>query len=65
MLPTRMEAERLLEEAEKYNPGPWGNHSRVAAHCAEKIALGCEGMNPEKASKDIYDLVEKDSYTLD
>ncbi len=24
MLPTRMEAERLLEEAEKYNPGPWG-----------------------------------------
>ena len=49
MLPTRMEAERLLEEAEKYNPGPWGNHSRVAAHCAEKIALGCEGMNPEKA----------------
>lgn len=25
MLPTRMEAERLLEEAEKYNPGPWGN----------------------------------------
>ena len=25
MLPTRMEAERLLEEAEKYNPGPWGD----------------------------------------
>lgn len=49
MLPTRMEAERLLEEAEKYNPGLWGNHSRVAAHCAEKIALGCEGMNPEKS----------------
>jgi len=32
MLPTIMEAERLLEEAEKYNPGPWGKHSRVAAH---------------------------------
>jgi hypothetical protein len=49
MLPTRSEAERLLEEAEKCNPGPWGNHSRVAAHCAEKIALGCGGMDPEKA----------------
>ena len=40
MLPTRKEAERLLAEAEKCNPGPWGNHSRVAAHCAEKIAQG-------------------------
>ena len=49
MLPTRMEAERLLEEAEKCNPGPWGKHSRVVAHCAEKIALGCKGMNLEKA----------------
>ena len=35
MLPTRKEAERLLAEAEKCNPGPWGKHSRVAAHCAE------------------------------
>ena len=38
MLPTKEEAEKLLAEAEKCNPGPWGNHSRVAAHCAEKIA---------------------------
>jgi HD superfamily phosphodiesterase len=49
MLPTRSEAERLLEEAEKCNPGPWGNHSRVAAHCAGKIAMACEGLDPEKA----------------
>ena len=49
MLPTRSEAERLLEEAEKCNPGPWGNHSRVAAHCSEKIAQRCQGMDPEKA----------------
>ncbi len=41
MLPKREEAEKLLEEAEMCNPGPWGNHSRVAAHCAEKIALKC------------------------
>lgn len=49
MLPTREEAERLLKEAESCNPGPWGNHSRVAAHCAEKIAEACGDMNPEKA----------------
>lgn len=41
MLPTRKEAEELLLEAEKCNPGPWGNHSRVVAHCAEKIAAEC------------------------
>lgn len=49
MIPSRQEAERLLTEAESCNPGPWGNHSRVAAHCAEKIAEACEGMDPEKA----------------
>lgn len=49
MLPTREEAVRLLKEAEKCNPGPWGNHSRVTAHCAEKIALECDGMDAEKA----------------
>lgn len=49
MLPTRKEAEILLEEAERCNPGPWGDHSRVAAHCAQKIAEACEGLDPEKA----------------
>ena len=49
MLPERTEVESLLREAEKCNPGPWGNHSRVAAHCAEKIAELCEGMDAEKA----------------
>lgn len=49
MLPTREEAERLLEEALQCNPGPWGNHSRVAAHCAEKIAAACGDMDAEKA----------------
>ena len=41
MLPTREEAEKLLKEAEECNPGPWGNHSRVVAHCAERIAEEC------------------------
>ena len=49
MLPSRKEAEKLLLEAEKCNPGPWGNHSRVAAHCAERIAAACDGMDCEKA----------------
>ena len=49
MLPTREQAELLLKEAEVCNPGPWGDHSRVAAHCAESIAAACGDMDPEKA----------------
>lgn len=39
MIPTRQQAEALLAEALLHNPGPWGNHSRTAAHCAEKSQL--------------------------
>ena len=49
MMPSREYAETLLKEAEKCNPGPWGNHSRTAAHCAEKIAQACGDMDPDKA----------------
>lgn len=49
MLPKREEAEELLREAESCNPGPWGNHSRVAAHCAEKIARECDYLDSNKA----------------
>jgi HD superfamily phosphodiesterase len=49
MMPTRIEAEELLKEAERCNPGPWGDHSRVAAHCAEKIAAECADLDPDKA----------------
>lgn len=49
MLPTREIAEQLLHDAEKCNPGPWGNHSRTAAHCAEKIAHACTDMDADKA----------------
>ena len=48
MYPNRTEAERLLREAEGCNPGPWGDHSRVTAHCAECIARRC-GLDAEKA----------------
>ena len=46
--PSVPEAKEILAEAEQCNPGPWGNHSRTAAHCAERIASRC-GMCPEKA----------------
>ena len=49
MLPTLEEARRLLREAEACNPGPWGDHSRVAAHCARAIAEKCPRMDGEKA----------------
>ena len=48
MYPDRITAEKILAEAEKCNPGPWGNHSRTAAHCAEKIAESA-GLDKEKA----------------
>ena len=50
MYPSREEAEALLEEALPHNPGPWGDHSRTAAHCAECIAKASDGaLDPDKA----------------
>ena len=49
MLPTREEAEKILKEAEKCNPGAWSNHSRITACCAEKIAETFDGLDSEKA----------------
>ena len=46
--PTREEAEALVAEAELRNPGPWGDHCRTAAHCAEAIAARA-GMDADKA----------------
>ena len=48
MYPTREQAEALLKEGECLNPGPWGDHSRTAAHCAERVAAQC-GMDADKA----------------
>ena len=47
--PSKEEADNLLKEAEQCNPGPWADHCRTAAMCAEKIALLCDGMDSEKA----------------
>lgn len=48
MYPDRTAAEEILREAEQCNPGPWGDHSRTAAHCAGQIAIRA-GMDPDKA----------------
>lgn len=48
-IPTLQEAERIVAEAELMNPGPWGDHCRVAAECARKIADKCETMNSDVA----------------
>ncbi len=68
MLPTKAEAEKLLSEAEQNNPGPWGNHSRVAAHCAQKIAELCDFHNHSiqdyignfDTSKEEFELIQKE-----
>lgn len=49
MLPSKEEAEEILLEAEKCNPGLWGNHSRIVAFCAEKIAQECGDLDSDKA----------------
>lgn len=38
-----------MKKEEVCNPGPWGNHSRVDDHCAEKIALECDDLDANKA----------------
>jgi hypothetical protein len=49
MIPTLQEAEELLEEAEKMNPGIWVEHSRNVALAAKLIANKCSTLNAEKA----------------
>jgi putative nucleotidyltransferase with HDIG domain len=47
--PQRRKALEILSEAEKLNPGPWVEHSKNVALCAEAIANECEGLDGEKA----------------
>ena len=49
-IPTFGEAERLLAEAEVLNPGPWVQHSRVAAQAACSIAAHLPGLDAEAAA---------------
>lgn len=45
----KRQAEKLLEEAERRNPGPWGEHSRTAARIAAAIAEKTPHLLPEEA----------------
>ena len=48
-LPDLQTAERLLQEAEKLNPGPWVPHSRNVALAARLIAEQHPDLDPERA----------------
>ena len=48
-LPTVIEAERLLNEAEQHNPGAWIGHSKTAAFCARAIAKRCDNLDADTA----------------
>ena len=48
-LPTIVEAEKLLNEAEQRNPGAWIGHSKTAAFCAKAIAECCDNLNADTA----------------
>ena len=43
------DAIEILENAYKMNPGPWKNHSYVAAECAYKIAKLCNNLDEDRA----------------
>lgn len=47
--PQPFQADHILEEAEKSNPGPWAAHSRFAAQAASIIAENIPELSPETA----------------
>jgi Predicted HD superfamily hydrolase len=46
-LPSMQQAELLLDEAEKLNPGAWIAHSKTAGTCAKIISEKCENLDPD------------------
>ncbi len=48
-VPTRAEAEALVEEASQLSPGRWPDHVRNAALAAEAIAQAHPDLDPERA----------------
>lgn len=48
-LPSVIEAENLLQEAEKLNQGLWVAHCKTAGFCAKAIAEKCDKLNPDTA----------------
>lgn len=48
-IPSVIDAEKLLCEAEKLNPGLWVEHSRTAGFCAKNIAERCDNLDSDIA----------------
>lgn len=48
-MPTLIEAEEMLKEAGKLNPGSWIDHSLYTGRAAELIAQNCEDLDGETA----------------
>lgn len=48
-IPSREEADKILEEASKLNPGPWVEHSKKVGEAAELIASRIEGLDSDCA----------------
>lgn len=48
-MPTLIEAEEMLKEAGRLNPGPWVEHSLYAGKAAKLIAQNCNELNEETA----------------
>lgn len=48
-VPSIIEAEKLLAEAEKLNPGVWIAHNKTAGDCARLIALKCNDLDENVA----------------
>ncbi len=48
-IPSRNQAEKYLQEAQRLNPGVWVDHSRYAGQAAELIARRVPGMDPQRA----------------
>ncbi len=48
-VPSVKEAEKMINEAAKLNPGSWIDHNKIAGFCARTIAEKCDGINPDVA----------------
>lgn len=48
-IPSIQQAEQLLAEGEKLNPGLWVNHCKTVGICARTIAEKCDGLDADAA----------------
>ena len=48
-IPTLAQAQQLLAEAERLNPGPWVRHSHFVAQAARSLGARLPGVDPDQA----------------